>query len=117
MTAAATLTTKVLSYDWKTLDADMKAAEAVLAPTFRTEYSKAMGNLKAQTIKNQVEFNASVVAASIISASEKKVQALVFVNQVTTAKGSGNKRLDQNRVRVTLTRDGGDWRVSKMDAF
>ncbi|MET0999290.1 MAG: hypothetical protein ABWX73_11280, partial [Marmoricola sp.] len=90
MTAAATLTTKVLSYDWKTLDADIKAAEAVLAPTFRTEYSKAMSNVKAQTIKNQVELTASVVATSIISASEKKVHALVFVNQVTTAKGSGN---------------------------
>ncbi len=107
----------MLSYDWKTLDADMKAAEAVLAPTFRTEYSKAMGNVKAQTIENQVKLTAQVVATSIISASEKKVEALVFVNQVTTAKGSGNQRLDQNRVRVTLTRDGGDWRVSKMDAF
>ncbi len=117
MTAASTLTTKVLSYDWKTLDADMKAAEAVLAPTFRAEYARAMGNVKAQTVKNQVKLTAQVVATSIISASEKKVQALVFVNQVTTAKGSGNQRLDQNRVRVTLTRDGGDWRVSKMDAF
>lgn len=117
MTAASQLTQKVLSYDWKTLDADMSAAEAVLAPTFRTEYSKAMTNVKAQTVKNQVKLTASVVATSIISASEQKVQALVFVNQVTTAKGSGNQRLDQNRVRVTLTRDGGDWRVSKMDAF
>ena len=30
MQAAAQLTQKVLSYDWKTLDADIKAAEAVL---------------------------------------------------------------------------------------
>jgi hypothetical protein len=117
MTAAADLTKKVLSYDWKTLDADMKGAEAVLAPSFRTEYSKTMTGVKAQTVKNQVKLTATVVATSIISASETKVQALVFVNQVTTAKGSGNQRLDQNRVRVTLTRNGGDWRVSKMDAF
>ena len=32
MQAAAQLTQKVLSYDWKTLDADIKANEAVLAP-------------------------------------------------------------------------------------
>jgi len=105
------------TYDCKTLGADLKAAEAVLAPTFRTEDSRAMGNVKAQTVKNQVKLTASVVATSIMLASEKKVQALVFVNQVSTGKGSGNQRSDQNRVRVTLTRDGGDWRVSRMDAF
>jgi Mce-associated membrane protein len=76
-----------------------------------------MSNVKAQTVENQVKLTAEVVASSIITASETKVQALVFVNQVTTAKGSANKRLDQNRVRVTLTRDGGDWRVTRMDAF
>jgi Mce-associated membrane protein len=117
MSAASELTTKVLSYDWRTLEEDMKAAEAVLAPTFRAEYAKAMSNVRAQTVKNQVKLTAEVVASSIITASETKVQALVFVNQVTTANGSDNQRLDQNRVRVTLTRDGGDWRVTKMDAF
>jgi hypothetical protein len=117
MQAATQLTQRVLSYDWKTLDADIKASEALLAPSFRREYTKAMNDVKAQTVKNQVKLTASVVATSIVSATEKKVEALVFVNQVTTAKGSGNQRLDQNRVLVTLTRDGGEWRVSKMDAF
>ncbi len=117
MQAAAQLTEKVLSYDWKTLAKDRKAAEAVLAPGFRGEYAKTMDKVRAETVKNQVKLNASVVATSIVSASEEKVVALVFVNQVTTAKGSQNQRLDQNRVLVTLGRDGGEWRVSKMDAF
>jgi Mce-associated membrane protein len=117
MTAAARLTEQVLSYDWKTLDADMKKAEVLLAPTFRAEYVKTLDGVRDQTIKNQVTLKATAVATSIISASEKKVEALVFVNQTTTAKSPTNQRLDQNRVRVTLTRDGGDWRVSKMDAF
>src|SRR4051794_30429741 len=34
MQAAAKLTQQVLSYDWKTIDADTKASEAVLAPSF-----------------------------------------------------------------------------------
>ena len=117
MQAATELTQKVLSYDWKTLDADITAAEAVLAPSFRNEYARAMDDVKAQTVQNQVKLTASTVATSIVSATEKKVVALVFVNQVTTAKGAGNRRLDQNRVLVTLTRDEGEWRVSKMDAF
>lgn len=115
--AAATLTTKVLSYDWRTLDKDTAAAEAVLAPSFRGQYAKTMAGVHAQTLKNQVKLSAAAVATSIVSATEDKVVALVFVNQVTTAKGAANQRLDQNRVLVTLTRDGGEWRVSKMDAF
>lgn len=117
MQAATTLTQKVLSYDWKTLDADVAASEKVLAPSFRSEYAKAMAGVKDQTVKNQVKLTANAVATSIVSATEKKVVALVFVNQVTVAKGTANQRLDQNRVLVTLTRDGGEWRVSKMDAF
>ena len=115
--AATQLTQKVLSYDWKTLDADMKGAETVLAPSFRGEYEKAMAGVKAQTIKNQVKLTASAVATSIVSATDSKVVALVFVNQVTSAKGTQNQRLDQNRVLVTLTLHDGEWRVSKMNAF
>ncbi len=117
MKAAPRLTQKVLSYDWKTLDAEMQASAQLLAPSFRAAYTKALDAVKDQTIKNQVKLSAKVLATSIVSATDRKVEALVFVNQVTTAKGSGNRRLDQNRVLVTLTRDGGEWRVSKMDAF
>jgi len=116
MQAATKLAEQVLSYDWKTLDEDIEKAEGVLAPSFRSEYDKAMEGVKAEAVKNQVKLSADAVATSVVSASPTKVVALVFVNQVTTAKGSG-QRLDQNRVLVTLTRDDGEWRVSKMDAF
>lgn len=115
--AATRLTRKVLSYDWETIDADTRAVEAVLAPSFRSEYSRAMSKVRAQTVENQVQLTASVVATSVVSATETKVEALVFVDQVTTAKASRNRRLDQNRVLVTLTRGGGEWRVSKMRSF
>jgi hypothetical protein len=117
MQAAAQLTQKVLSYDWKTLDADSKAAQEVLAPSFRNEYAKTMAGVKAGAVKNQVNLEASAAATSIVSATETKVVALVFVNQITTAKGPANRRADSSRVLVTLTRSGGDWRISKLKAF
>ncbi len=117
MQAAAQLTQKVLSYDWKTLDADSSANQAVLAPSFRTEYAKTMAGVKAGAIKNQVKLTASAAATSIVSATETDVVALVFVNQVTTAKGTSDQRVDSSRVLVTLTRSGGDWRISKLKAF
>ena len=117
MQTAARLTQKVLSYDWKTLDADIKANQAVLAPSFRSEYEKTMAGVKDQTIKNQVKLTADAAATSIVSATESKVVALVFVNQVTTAKGTQNQRVDSSRVLVTLTRGDGDWRISKLKPF
>ena len=117
MQAAARLTQKVLSYDWKTLDADNKANQAVLAPSFRKEYSETMSGVKAEAVKNQVKLTASTQATSIVSATENKVVALVFLNQTTTAKGTANQRVDSSRVLVTLTRHGGDWRISKLKAF
>ena len=41
----------------------------------------------------------------------------MFVNQVTTAKGTNNERSTSSRVLVTLTRGEGEWRISKMEAF
>jgi hypothetical protein len=117
MQAATDLTQKVLSYDWKTLDADIKANQAVLAPSFRSEYEKTMTGVKAQTIKNQVKLTANAASTSIVSATENKVVALVFVNQVTTAKGAQNQRVDSSRVLVTLTRADGDWRISELKPF
>jgi len=117
MQAAARLTQKVLSYDWKTLDADSKANQAVLAPSFRKEYSETMSGVKAEAVKNQVKLAASTQATSIVSATDNKVVALVFLNQITTAKGTANRRVDSSRVLVTLTRSGGDWRISKLKAF
>ena len=76
-----------------------------------------MAGVKDQTIKNQVKLTATAAATSIVSATEHKVVALVFVNQVTTAKGTTNQRVDSSRVLVTLTRGGGDWRISKLKPF
>jgi Mce-associated membrane protein len=115
--AATKLTQQVLSYKWSTIDQDVKNAEAVLAPGFRREYAKTMSGVRAQTVKNQVTLTADIAAASVVSATPQKVVALVFVDQQTTAKGTNNTRVDQNRVLVTLTRGAGEWRVSKMDAF
>ena len=115
--AATTLTQKALSYNWQTLDQDVTSTEAVLAPSFRKQYAKTIAGVRDQTIKNQVKLTASVVASSIVSATDTKVVALVFVNQITTAKNAQGQRLDQNRVLVTLGRHGEEWRVTKMDAF
>lgn len=115
--AAARLTRTVLSYDWRTFEEDVAAAARVAAPGFRKQYARTMSGVRAETVRNRVTLTAVPVDTAIVSASSSRLVALVFVDQITTARGSANRRLDQNRVLVTLTRHGGEWRVSKMDAF
>jgi Mce-associated membrane protein len=115
--AVGPLAQRVLSYDWRTLDTDVADAQRVMAPTFRVQYAKAMSGVHQQTLTNHVRVAATVVGSSVVSARPDKVVALVFVNQLTSGRGTPDRRVDQNRVLVTLTRDGGEWRVSTMDVF
>jgi type IV secretory pathway component VirB8 len=111
MSAAATLTEKAFSYSWTTFDKDAAASEAVMAPSFRQEYAKTLAKAKPNAIKSQVKQQATVSATSVISASANRVQALVFMNILTTGK-AGRQNVTTSRLVVTLTRDGEEWRIS-----
>ena len=115
--AATGLTQNALSYQWSSLRADMAKAEAGMTPAFRKQYAETMAKVKSQTVKNQVVIEATVVAAGIVRATEHTFEALAFVNQTTRAKGTANTQLNQSRVKVTLTRADGDWRISRMDVY
>ncbi len=117
LVAATEITQKVLSYGHETLDDDIAATEKLLAGEMADKYATTMSEIKDTTIKNEAEVKATVVASSIISATDHDVRALLFVNQATTGKHLENVRADLNRVIVTLHREGGDWRLTRMDAL
>jgi hypothetical protein len=52
-----------------------------------------------------------------MAANDREVEALVFVNQVTTTRGTKQPRVDQNRVVVTLVRGARDWQIVAMKVF
>jgi hypothetical protein len=111
LTAAAQLTQKVFSYDWTTFDKDATASEAVMAPAFRKEYAATLAKAKDNAIKSQVKQVANVPATSVITATPTRVEALVFMNIMTTGK-AGRQNVTTSRLVVTLTREGGEWRIS-----
>jgi Mce-associated membrane protein len=113
LAAATRLTQKIFSYDWKTFDQDAAASEKVLAPTFRKEYASTIAKTRPTAIKNQAKQTAQATASSIVSASDQKVVALVFLNVLATGK-TGSRNLTSSRLLVTLTPSGGDWRISNV---
>lgn len=119
LVAAADLTQRTLSYDYKNLENDMEVARARMTPSFRKEYADTMSQVKANTEKNQIVLEAVAVSSAIIDATEHKATVLVFVNQTTTA-GTGkdrNQQLNRNSLVITLSRGEGEWDMHKLTAL
>ncbi|MGW6643017.1 hypothetical protein [Streptomyces iakyrus] len=126
LSAARTAAPIVLSYDYRHLEKDFSRARAHLTGDFRDEYGKTTKTVVAPTaekyhgvVKARVAAPGSggAPAASVVSASPDKVVVLLFVNQVTVSTQVSGSRVDQNRVRMTMDRTGGEWKVSAVDAL
>ena len=61
--------------------------------------------------------SADVVDTALVTASSTHARVLVFVNQRTSGADLAEPTLDLDRVLVTLRREGGEWRLSELDAL
>ena len=118
LVAAAEGSQGVLTYHHDTFDQDLEVAAARLTPGFREEYDSAMEQVRANTEKNKISQEATVVSSAIISASPDQAQVLVFINQETSSAKSKANRLVRNRLVVDLVRtDDGRWALAEVNAL
>jgi Mce-associated membrane protein len=103
----------VLSYDYKTLEADRDAAARLMTPRYRKEYLPTFDALVAKLAPEQkAHVEASVRASGVTAAGADRVEVLLFVNQTTrsTAHG-GEPQVALNRVTFSMVRQDNAWRV------
>ncbi|MFJ9746167.1 hypothetical protein [Streptomyces chartreusis] len=125
LTAAQKAAPLVLSYDYRHLDKDFARARTHLTGGFHAEYGKTTKAVVGPTAKKyRAVVKATIAApatgtpaASVVSASPDKVVVLLFINQVTESTQVSGARVDLNRVRMTMTRTDGGWKVSGVDAL
>ncbi|MFF2507111.1 hypothetical protein ACFVTY_27610 [Streptomyces sp. NPDC058067] len=126
LTAARQAAPVILSYDYRHLDRDFSAARAQLTGHFRDQYGRTTATVVGPTARKYHGVVRATVArptgggspaASVVSASADRAVILLFVNQVTTSTQVQGSRVDLNRVRMTLTRTAGGWKVSAVDAL
>jgi Mce-associated membrane protein len=108
----------LLSYDYRHLDRDFARARSHLTGRFVADYTTTTQHT-VRPLAPQVHavVKATVASSSVVRASENKVVVLLFVNQTTTSTRLDAPRTDLNRVRLTMTRVGGGWKVSKVAAL
>jgi Mce-associated membrane protein len=115
-TAAATKAAAlVLSYDYRSLDKDFSAARATLTPQFAADFDQTTKVVAEQATKTKATVKAEVREVGVRDGDADRVTLLVFVNQTTTSTiTQGKPRVDLNRARFTMVRNGDRWLVQEI---
>jgi len=104
-----------LSYDYRTLDKSFAAARATMTPDFAGKFdatAKVAGEL---ATKSKATVRAEVREVGVRDGDANRVTLIIFVNQTTTSTiTQGKPRIDLNRTRFTMVRNGDQWLVQEI---
>lgn len=112
--AAERAVVPVLSYDYQSLEADQKAAQAMMTGNYRKQYDKLFTVLQENAPQTQTKVTATVVASGIVRASADRVRVLVFVDRPTTNKLSAEPTVYKDQVTLSMQLVDGEWLVDDM---
>ena len=112
--AAERAVVPVLSYDYESLEADQREAQALMTGGYREEYDKLFTVLEENAPQTRTKVGASVVASGVVRASDDRVQVLVFVDRPTTNKLHAEPVVYKDQVTVSMQRVDGDWLVDDL---
>jgi Mce-associated membrane protein len=114
--AAERAVVTILAYDYRTMDEDQKASDALMTPDYRKKFDQLFEVLKDNqpTTKTVVTVD-KVVASGIVRSGDDRVQVLVFVNRSRTNAESSQPAEYRDQVVVTMVKSGSDWLVDEMD--
>ncbi|GAA4708653.1 hypothetical protein GCM10025782_00730 [Pedococcus ginsenosidimutans] len=115
---ARTSIEQMLSYNYKTIDAQSAQIEGLLTGAFKGEFTTAMDKqIKPLAVKNQTVVQARVSDIGVMSSTPTTVKVMAFVNQARVGSDQKDPVVDQNRVLATMSKVGNRWLISRVDAF
>ena len=121
LAAATKAAHDLLSYDYRTLTTDIARAKTETTGAFAQQYAQTAGQLLSEATQLKAIVQASVGSPAVVSAHGTTVVVLVFVDQASVKQLPGQKspttRIDQSRVQLTMSKVGGQWRVSALSAL
>jgi Mce-associated membrane protein len=106
--AAAIFTTS-----WRTYDAHLARASALMTPAMAARYRRTAAPVKARVVRAQASTSTRVVGSGVVRAGPGRVQALVFLDQRTT-EADGPPSFTARRALVTMVRTDGGWLVDNV---
>jgi Mce-associated membrane protein len=121
VSAARVAAADILGYDYRSIDDAIKRARSETTGAFRKQYDETASELLPQSKQVKAIVQATVGSAAVMSADRDRVVVLLFVDQATVKQTPGAKtpetRIDQSRVRMTMSHVRGHWLVSELVAL
>lgn len=115
MAAATARLPAMLSYSYKTLDADLAVASGNATGSFRKEYTTILQEVVApNAAKKKISTRAEVTGASVVSGDKESVVVLVFLTQTTTIGTAKKPTVSGSRIDVRMSKTADGWFVSKI---
>ncbi|HEY2207019.1 MAG TPA: hypothetical protein VGH99_21375 [Pseudonocardia sp.] len=107
---------QVLSYDSKTLDADLARSRAPVSGTFSAQFNDLINQVIGPAVRQQnMATKAQVLrAAPTQDVRPDQVTVLMFVKQTNTMTGQPQPQETTNQLTVTVTRVGDRWLISNL---
>jgi Mce-associated membrane protein len=119
--AAKTAVHSILSYDYRKISQDIAQAKSQTTGLFAQKYATTASRLLSEAKQVRAIVQATVGSSGVVSAAPNQVVVLLFVDQAAVRRTPGQKspttRIDQSRVRVTMSRVNGKWLVSDLAAL
>ena len=119
--AAESAAAAVLSYDYRSLEADRDAAAKFLSDGYREEYVDTFDKLVVESAtQTKAAVEARVLASAAMNSGERdpsKVPVLLFVDQTTSSAASAEPSVALNRVRLDMVEVNGTWLVDGITSY
>jgi Mce-associated membrane protein len=104
-----------LSYDYRDLDKSFAASRATMTPDFAAKFDETAKVAGELATKTKATVKADVREVGVRDGDADRVTLIIFVNQTTTSTiTKGSPRVDLNRTRFTMVRNGDRWLVQEI---
>jgi Mce-associated membrane protein len=103
----------ILSYDYRNLDKNFAASEAVMTPDYAGKFAETAKVVRVLAAQQKTTVRADVREVGVRDGDADRVTLIIFVNQTTTNSETtkSGPRVDLNRTRFTMVRNGDQWLV------
>lgn len=113
--AAKKYITTLTSVDTNAIDKNFADVLDGSTGEFKDMYTKSSAQLRQTLIDNKAAAHGSVIDAAVQSATEDKVDVVLFVDQSVSNGAAPAPQLDRSRVKMTMEKVDGRWLASRVE--
>ncbi|GLW65980.1 hypothetical protein Arub01_42240 [Actinomadura rubrobrunea] len=112
--AASRAAEDLSSYDFRTIDADLKRAAGQTTGRFKSQFQQLTASVRTSATRQQAVVEGTAVKTAVESVDGDRAIALVYLNQQTAKGSSGQRTPSQFAMRLVMRKVGDRWLVSEL---